>query len=150
MPLGRYSSFFTIPTMEDTSKNTTAELAEKLLSEAQAEVATLKEQVASLEAGKKILEDQVASKDAEIGKLGNDLKEAVDLIDQQQVQLAKQPEIIVSSEPLITHKKVQYRIAIPSFNFKGTQYKAEDLQKNSTLVAALIEAKSAVLVAVEK
>lgn len=136
--------------MSTTSQTTTVDLAEKLLADTKAEVESLKGQVTSLESVKTDLEQQLKNKDERIVELTGALKEAEELVQEQQEQLAKQPQVIVSTEPLITHKKIQYRIAIPNFFHKGQPYTAEDLKGNSALVSALIESKSAVLVPVEK
>ncbi|SDE20948.1 hypothetical protein SAMN04487996_10450 [Dyadobacter soli] len=136
--------------MEPTSQNSTAELADKLLADTQAEVATLKAQVEVLETEKKSLEEQIAGKDARITELTGAVKEAETLVLAQQAQLAKQPTETVVDDLVVTYKKGHYRIAIPSFHFKGENYTADQLKDDQELIAKLIDAKSGVLVPVKK
>lgn len=137
--------------MSNTSQNISAtDLAEKQLSEAQAEIAALNDKVTAYETAIKTQEELVFFKDTEIKRLTESLDEAEKLVLEQQQQLAKQPQEIVLSDEVVTHKKAHYRVAIPSFHHKGGNYTADDLKTNSALVASLIESKSAVLVPVEK
>ena len=113
---------------------------------------TLEEALAKIEEQK----TEIAGLNTRVEELEGESAESTQIISDLQEELANaQAGQAISETVVVTHTaedgtKEQYKVLAPKFQHKHVAYEAKDLKTNPDLVKELVEAKSGVLLKLEK
>lgn len=94
--------------------------------------------------------DKVETPEEKIARLEQELGEAKGIIDEQTEQLEAKQLQTVGTLPVLGYNKENYQVQAAKFHFNGVDYTAQELAGNADLVKQLLEAKSGLLLKIEK
>lgn len=94
--------------------------------------------------------DKVETPEEKNIRLEKELAEAKGIIDEQTEQLEAKQLQTAGTLPVISYDKQNYQAQAAKFHFNGVDYTAQELAGNTDLVKQLLEAKSGLLVKIEK
>lgn len=94
--------------------------------------------------------DKVETPEEKIARLEQELGQAQGIINEQTEQLEAKQLQTAGTLPVISYEKQNYQAQAAKFHFNGVDYTAQELASNADLVKQLLEAKSGLLIKIEK